>query len=108
MKKADLLTVAQHALTSVPYNRLPPLAKRHKLEIEKSGASPVELLLKHVSHYDESGLSRLLLEISLLESAYRNSGDPDNDVLLSAANMCATHNPINNCGDVVRGFLRRY
>jgi hypothetical protein len=85
LKKADLLTVAQHVLTSVPYNRLPLLAKRHKLEVEKSSASPVELLQKHVSRYDESGLSRFLLEASLLESAYRNDGEPDSDILLSTA-----------------------
>jgi ParB family transcriptional regulator, chromosome partitioning protein len=85
LKKADLLTIAQHALASVPHNRLPLIAKRHKLEIDKSNTSPVELLLKHVSRYDESGLSCLLLEISLLESAYRNSGDPDGDVLLTTA-----------------------
>jgi ParB family transcriptional regulator, chromosome partitioning protein len=85
MKKADLLTVAQQVLGSLPYNRIPLLVKRHKLEIEKSSASPVELLLKHVSHYDESGLSRLLLEISLLDSAYRNGGTPDSDILLNTA-----------------------
>ena len=85
LKKADLLTVAQHVLTSVPYNRLPLLAKRHKVEIEKSGASTVELLSKHISRHDESDLSRLLLEISLLESAYRNGGDPESDVLLTTA-----------------------
>jgi ParB family chromosome partitioning protein len=85
LKKADLLTIAQHVLTSVPYNRLPLLAKRHKLEVEKSSASPVELLQKHVSRYDESGLSRFLLEGSLLESAYQNGGDPDSDILLSTA-----------------------
>jgi integrase len=45
----------------------------------------VEFLQKHASRYDESGLSRLLLEISLLESAYHNGGNPDTDVLLSAA-----------------------
>jgi len=85
IKKADLLTVAQHMLGSVSYNRIPLLAKRHKLEVEKSKASPVELLQKHVSHYDESGLCRLLLEISLLESAYRSGEDADSDALLSAA-----------------------
>jgi len=85
LKKADLLTIAQHALASVPHNRLPLIAKRHKLEIEKSSASPVELLQKHVSHYDENALSRLLLEISLLESAYRSGGDADSDVLLITA-----------------------
>jgi ParB family transcriptional regulator, chromosome partitioning protein len=85
MKKADLLTIAQHVLTTVPYNRLPLLAKRHKLEIEKSSISPAELLARHISRDDESGLSRLLLEISLLESAYRNNGDPNNDTLLTTA-----------------------
>jgi ParB family transcriptional regulator, chromosome partitioning protein len=85
LKKADLLTIAQHALASVPHNRLPLLAKRHKLEIDKSSASPAELLLKQVSRYDESDLSRLLLEISLLESAYRNGGDPDSDDLTTTA-----------------------
>jgi ParB family chromosome partitioning protein len=88
LKKADLLTIAQHVLASVPYNRLPLLAKRHKLKIKKSSISLAELLVKHVSRYDESGLSRLLLEISLLESAYRSGGDPDGDVLLSTAKRC--------------------
>jgi ParB family chromosome partitioning protein len=85
MKKADLLTVAQHVLSGVPHNRIPLLAKRHKLEIDKSSASPVELLQKHISHYDESALSGLMLEISLLESAYRSGGDPDSDFLLNTA-----------------------
>ena len=85
LKKADLLTIAQHVLASVPYNRLPLLAKRHKLEIEKSSVSPVELFQKHVSRFDESDLSRLLLEVSLLETAYRNGGDTDSDVLLNTA-----------------------
>ncbi len=85
MKKADLLTIAQHVLASVPYNRLPLLARRHKLEIEKSSAPPAELLTKHVSRYDESDLSRFLLEISLLELAYRSGEDPESDVLLSTA-----------------------
>jgi len=85
MKKSDLLAVAQHVLAGVPYNRIPLLAKRHKLEIEKSSPSPVELLQKHICHYDESGLSRLLLEVSLLDSAYRSGGDADDDVLLNTA-----------------------
>jgi ParB family transcriptional regulator, chromosome partitioning protein len=85
MKKADLLTVAQHAVRSVGYNRLPLLAKRHKLGTEKASATPGELLLKQVSRYDDNGLCRLLLEISLLESAYRSDGDPDSDALLAAA-----------------------
>ena len=85
LKKSDLLTIAQHVVASVPYNRLPLLAKRHKLEVEKSGTSPVEVLLKHVSRLDENDLSRLLLEISLLESAYRTGTDSDSDILLTTA-----------------------
>ena len=85
MKKADLLAVAQHILSTVPYNRIPLLAKRHKVDSDKSNASSVELLQKHVSRYDESALSRFLLEISLLESAYRNGSGDDDDVLLNAA-----------------------
>jgi hypothetical protein len=71
-------------LSGVPYNRIPILAKRHKLEVDKSRTSPVELLLRHISRHDESGLSRLLLEISLLESAFRSGGD-DSDALLNTA-----------------------
>jgi ParB family transcriptional regulator, chromosome partitioning protein len=85
LKKAELLTIAQHVLTSVPYNRLPPLANRHKVETEKSGTSPLELLQKQTARYDESGLCRLLLEISLHESAYHSGGDSNDDVLLNAA-----------------------
>jgi len=85
MKKADLLTVAQHVLGTVGYNRLPLLAKRHKVETEKPEATPAALMQKHISRYEESGLCRLLLEITLLESAYRSGEDSDNDVLLATA-----------------------
>ena len=33
-------------------------------------------------------MCRLLLEISLLQSAYQSDGDPDNDVLLATAKRC--------------------
>jgi ParB family transcriptional regulator, chromosome partitioning protein len=86
LKKADLLTIAEHVLITVPYNRLPLLAKRHKVELEKSGIAPAELLLKQIFRYDESDVCRFLLESSLLESAYRSGGnDPDSDVLLTTA-----------------------
>jgi hypothetical protein len=49
MKKADLLAVAQHLLGTVPYNRIPLLAKRHKVEADKSSTASVELLQKHVA-----------------------------------------------------------
>ena len=72
-------------LSTVPYNRITLLAKRHKLEADKPNGASVELLQKHVSRYDESALFRLLLEIILLESAYRSSADSDSDVLLNTA-----------------------
>jgi hypothetical protein len=49
------------------------------------GSYPVELLARHISRYEESDLSRLLLEISLLELAYRNGEDSDGGVLVSTA-----------------------
>jgi hypothetical protein len=42
-------------------------------------------LQKQISHYDESALCRLLLEISLLESAYKTCGEGNVDILLSTA-----------------------
>jgi ParB family chromosome partitioning protein len=85
LKKSDLLTIARHLLAVVSYDRVSLLAKHHKLEIEKANATPLDLLLKHISRYDESGLCRLLLEISLLDSAYRSSGNADTDVLLETS-----------------------
>jgi ParB family chromosome partitioning protein len=70
LKKADLLAVAQYVIAHLPYNQTPQLAKRHKVEVEKDG-SPEEQLMKRISTYDESALGRLLLEVSLLDSAYQ-------------------------------------
>ena len=85
IKKADLLLVAQYVIGDRPYNRVPALAKRHKIDTEKNGTSPQELLAKHVSTFDESGLFRLLLEVSLIESAYNGDGKTESDILLSTA-----------------------
>ena len=60
------------------------MAKRHKVELEKNG-SPEQQLLKRVSTYDEVALGRLLLEISLLDSAYQRFGRNEEDALASAA-----------------------
>lgn len=40
--------------------------------------------MKKVGTYDEAGLARLLLEISLLDSAYQR-GDTSQDLLMDAA-----------------------
>ena len=85
IKKADLLLIAQYVIGSLPYNRAPMLAKRHKIDTEKSSTSAHEVLAKHVATFDESGLSRFLLEVSLIESAYSGSGKSDTDVLLRTA-----------------------
>jgi ParB family transcriptional regulator, chromosome partitioning protein len=84
LKKADLLAVAQYLISNLSHHQAPVLAKRHKLEIAKQSKPPQELLWKEVGTCDEEGLSRLLLEISLLDSAYRR-GDGTEDVLMDAA-----------------------
>jgi len=47
--------------------------------------SAQELLAKQVGTYDESELCKLLLEISLLDSAYQRSTTSRDDVLMDAA-----------------------
>lgn len=84
LKKADLLTLAQYTIANLPYNQVPALAKRQKVETAKTTKSPQEVLMKKVSTYDEDALSRLLLELSLLDSAYQR-GDVSQDVLMDAA-----------------------
>jgi ParB family chromosome partitioning protein len=85
LKKADLLTVADYLIGHLSYSQVPALAKRHKVEAKKDSASAQELLAKQVSRYDESELCKLLLEISLLDSAYQRSNASRDDILMDAA-----------------------
>ena len=85
LKKADLQTVAQYLVAHLSYNQVPALAKRHKVEVKKDSDSVQELLVKQVSTYDEAEVCKLLLEISLLDSAYQRSTANGDDVLMSAA-----------------------
>ena len=85
LKKADLLAVAHYLIGHLSYSQVPALAKRHKVEAKKDSASAQELLAKQVSTYDESELCKLLLEISLLDSAYQRSSASQDDVLMDAA-----------------------
>jgi ParB family chromosome partitioning protein len=85
LKKADLLAVAHYLIGHLSYSQVPTLAKRHKVEAKKDSASAQELLAKQVGAYDESELCKLLLEISLLDSAYQRSTASSNDVLMDAA-----------------------
>jgi ParB family chromosome partitioning protein len=85
LKKADLLAVAHYLIGHLSYSQVPALAKRHKVEAKKDSASAQELLAKQVGTYDESELCKLLLEISLLDSAYQRSTAGRDDVLMDAA-----------------------
>jgi ParB family chromosome partitioning protein len=85
LKKADLLAVAHYLIGHLSYSQVPALAKRHKVETKKDSATAQEVLVKQVSTYDESQLCKLLLEISLLDSAYQRSSVSRDDVLMDAA-----------------------
>ena len=85
LKKADLLAVAHYLIGHLSYSQVPALAKRHKVETKKDSATAQEVLVKQVSTYDESELCKLLLEISLLDSAYQRSTVSRDDVLMDAA-----------------------
>jgi len=85
LKKADLQVIAQYLVAHLSYNQVPALARRHKVEVKKDSDSPHELLAKQVGTYDESELCKLLLEISLLDSAYQRSTASGDDVLMSTA-----------------------
>ena len=85
LKKADLLAVANYLIGHLSYSQVPALAKRHKVEGKKDAASAQELLAKQVGTYDEAELCKLLLEISLLDSAYQRSTASRNDVLMDAS-----------------------
>jgi ParB family chromosome partitioning protein len=90
LKEGDLLAVAQYLIGHLSYSQVPALAKRHKVEAKKveakkDSASAQELLAKQVGTYDEPELCKLLLEISLLDSAYQRSTASRDDVLMDAA-----------------------
>ena len=85
LKKADLLVVAHYLIGHLSYSQVPALAKRHKVETKKDSAPVQELLAKQVSTYDESEVCKLLLEISLLDSAYQRCATTRDDVLMDVA-----------------------
>jgi ParB family chromosome partitioning protein len=85
LKKADLQTVAHYLIGHLSYSQVPALAKRRKVEAKKDSTSAQEVLAKQVDTYDEAELCKLLLEISLLDSAYQRSTTNRDDVLMDAA-----------------------
>lgn len=82
IKKADLFAIVEQVVCRLPFT--PQLAKRHKVMVGKETVSP-EQLLRHFANYDEDGLSRVLLEIALLDSSYQRGGTSKVDPLLAAA-----------------------
>jgi hypothetical protein len=74
-----------HHRGHLSYSQVPALAKRHKVEAKKDSASAQELLAKQVGTYDEPELCKLLLGISLLDSAYQRPTANRDDVLMDAA-----------------------
>jgi hypothetical protein len=54
-------------------------------DTKTDSASAQELLAKQVSRYDGPELCKLLLEISLLDSAYQRSAGSRDDILMDAA-----------------------
>jgi ParB family chromosome partitioning protein len=85
LRKADLLAVAHYLIGRLSYSQVPALAKRHKVEATKDSESAQELLAKKVSTYDEAEVCKLVLEISLLDSAYQRSTASRGDILIDAA-----------------------
>ena len=69
--RKDLLAVAHYLIGHLYYSQVPTLAKRHKVEAKKDSESAQELLAKQVGTHDEAEICKLLLEISLLDSAYQ-------------------------------------
>lgn len=84
LKKADLLAIAEHLIRGLSHSQLPVLAKRHKIDDKNSSASAHELVAKQVARWGEAELLKLLLEISLLDSAYQRASSSD-DKLMDAA-----------------------
>jgi len=84
-KKSELLQVAQYLVVHLPYTQVQTMAKRHKIEADKSNVSLETLLSRRIASYDEAGLCRTLLEITLLSSAYQSGSNGPNDPLLETA-----------------------
>jgi hypothetical protein len=84
LKKADLLAIAEHVIHGVSHSQIPPLAKRHKIDSNSPTVSTHEALAKQAGKCDEAELSKLLLEITLLDCAYHRAGSKS-DPLMGAA-----------------------
>ena len=73
IEEGRLLTVVHYFIDHSPTAKS-TLGEAANVETEKSTKTPQELLAKRVTTYDEAALCRILLEISLFDSAYKRSG----------------------------------
>jgi len=85
LKKAEGWWSRHYLIGHLSYSQVPALAKRLKVEVKKDSASAQEFLAKEVGKYEEAELCKLLLEVSLLASAYRRSIASRDDLLMDAA-----------------------
>ena len=69
------------------------VAKRHKLDVDANNGASERDLLKHVNRMDESGLCRFLIELILLDSAYRLPAKDTEDVLIQFAQRYRVDTP---------------
>ena len=101
--------VTYYLINHLSCSQVPALAKRQKVEAKKDSASAQELLAKPVGTYDESELCKLLLEISLLDSAYQRSTTSRDDVLMDAAKRYRvdTENAAKSRGQRIRRKTRQ-
>jgi ParB/RepB/Spo0J family partition protein len=84
-KKADVLLVVRFIVSRLQFAQVLQIAKRHRIAVDANTGAPERDLLKHVSRFEEAELCRFLLELSLLDSAYRLPVKDAEDVLLGTA-----------------------
>lgn len=85
LKKADLFLVARALVSRLQFTQALQIAKRYKAAVEATNGQPDRDLLKHVARMEEADLCRFLLDLSLLESAYRVPNKDSEDILLTTA-----------------------
>ncbi len=84
-KKADVLLLVRFLVSRLQFAQVLQIAKRHRVEVDANTGAPERDLLKHVSRFEDAEVWRFMLELSLLDSAYRLPVKDAEDVLLNAA-----------------------
>src|SRR5579872_3925727 len=84
-KKADVFLLVRFIVSHLQFAQVLQVAKRRRIAVDANSGAPERDLLKHVSRLEEAEICRFLLELCLLDSAYRLPGKNNEDVLLSTA-----------------------